>query len=119
MMEAFHPWEEGAGCHSTTVQEANDRGEAHTPLLTRYTIRSMIATVQEGLSESSPDNSARIVLASMRLGCAGGGLPSRRGATHSGCSKIQGAQDAGALPLRTSPEGDAPGVCIGKDQPVA
>jgi hypothetical protein len=67
-MEAFHPWEEGAGCHSTTVQEANDRGEAHTPLLTRYTTRSMIATVQEGLSESSPDNSARIVLASMRLG---------------------------------------------------
>ena len=119
-MEAFHPWEEGAGCHSTTVQVANDRGEAHTPLLTRYTIRSMIATVQVLNDGKIFDNSHLVrVSAFVRLGRAGGGLPSRRGATHSGCSKIQGAQDAGALPLRTSPEGDAPGVCIGKDQPVA
>jgi hypothetical protein len=91
-----------------------------TPHLQYTTIRDTVSIGLGNHEFRNPDNSFHVkVPAFVRLGCAGGGLPSRRRATHSGCSKIQGAQDAGALPLRTSPEGDAPGVCIGKDQPVA
>lgn len=107
--------EEGAGFRST-VAEAKGRTRfgtktPHSHILTLDRLCLLVYSDHaevKGFYEPFPDNSDEIVHASLRLGSAGGGLPSRRRATLSGCSSIQGAQYAGAYLLTTFAEGNAP-----------